>query len=70
MSSGIIQPPLAVLIGGGQPSGADDCQQHCAVTHCLGNDLGEVGPQRDRVDVHEDLGVDRNGPRAGRTVGQ
>src|SRR5215218_9167989 len=54
---GVIQPPPPVLVGGAEPARADHRQQHLTATHRLGDDLGEVNPQRDRVDIHEDLVV-------------
>jgi hypothetical protein len=49
----ILQPPSACCIGGIEPVGADDRQQHRTGAHLLCDDFGEVDPQLDPVDIHE-----------------
>ena len=54
---GIVEPPGAALIGGGQPVRADDCQQHPAGRDRAEDFLGEVHARLDRVDIDEDLAL-------------
>ena len=54
-SSWIIEPSAALLVGRGQPGGADDRQQHLTGRHRPGDLLGEVQPRLDRVHINEDL---------------
>ena len=57
MSSGIIQPPTAPLVGRGQPVRADDRQQHLAGRHRADDFLGEVHARLDSVHIDEDLAL-------------
>jgi hypothetical protein len=51
----VLQPPLPVSIGDGQPLRPDQCKQHFTAGDCLLDRLGEVDAYLDRVDVHEHL---------------
>jgi hypothetical protein len=52
---GVVQPPLALLIGDRHPLGTDQCKQHVTGGNGLGDDLGEVGTRRNVVDISKDL---------------
>ena len=51
----IVKPPMAPLVGCGQPVRAYDRQEHYAGLHRAVNFLGEVNAWLDRVHIHEDL---------------
>ncbi len=53
----LLEQARAGAVGGAQPVGSDDRQQHVARLDGVADHLGEVEPERDRVDVHEDVGV-------------
>jgi hypothetical protein len=51
----VVEAPLPILVGDGQPSITDEDEQHVAGANGVGDHLGEVFTRLDRVHVFEDL---------------
>jgi hypothetical protein len=50
----VVEPPLALAVGGGQPVRADDCKQRVALGDLAIELLDEVEPRLDGVDIDEE----------------